>query len=119
MQASAPRLPSSATSLPVGPAAPGSWCTLRSAFRRDQAGDGSCHCFRRAEFAHIVSVRRHHVDTPVDCRRNVAEELLDLRIALDFDQRIIATRHDALPEEDLDPAFLAEKFLVLAEDAPV
>ena len=68
---------------------------------------------------HIFVVRRHDVDATVDRRGDVAEELLDLRVALDRDQRIIAARHEALAEEHLDPAFLAEQFVVLAEDAAV
>ena len=45
--------------------------------------------------------------------------LLDLRVALDRDERIVAARHDALAEEHLDPAFLAEQLVVLAENAAV
>ncbi len=40
-------------------------------------------------------------------------------VALDRDQWIVAARHDSLAEEDLDPAFLAEQLVVLAEDAAV
>ena len=46
----------------------------------------------------IFVVRRHHADAPVDGCRDIAEELLDLRVALDPDQRVVAARHDPLAE---------------------
>src|SRR3954454_20347071 len=62
---------------------------------------------------------RHDIDAALDCRCDIPEILLDLRVALDRDERIVALRKDFLPEEHLDPALLAEQFVVLAENAAV
>ena len=43
----------------------------------------------------------HDVNATVDGRRDIAEILFDLRVALDLDQRVVTARHDALAEKNL------------------
>src|SRR5258708_36654893 len=92
--------------------------------RRSTPGSAQRKCasrrrLRRTEFVHIFGVRRHDVDAAVDGGRDIAEELFDLRVAFDRDQRVVTPRHDALAEKNLDPTFLPEQIPVLTEAATV
>jgi hypothetical protein len=65
------------------------------------------------------SSARHHVHALGDDVLDVVEELHHLRIALEVGHRIVVAGDHALAEEDLDPAFIAEQLVVLAEEASV
>ena len=56
---------------------------------------------------------RHRLRAPLDDVPDIGDEFLELRIAEQIDQRMVASRRNPLPEHDLYPAGLREQFLGL------